>query len=236
MDARHTRARYDVIERRDIFGTQAREPTDLEAFRLVGTGTHPPAEYAVIENRHTRTQRLYRPGDQLIADSDDSLPLTITSIEQERVIVRRHGETFVLARAGAPDHPHATPATSETPRDATASREVLVRRGRDDEYLIDRRDMHASLHDLNRVARHIRAIPNFVDGDPTGYRVFGINSGSLFDRLGLRNGDVVRGVNTVALTNPVQALALLGDLPRERELTVDVLRGQHARTLRYEIR
>jgi len=236
MDVRHARARYDGIERRDIFGTRAREPVDLEAFRLVGTGTHPPAEYAVIENRHTRVQRLYRPGDHLITDAGEPTPLTIASIQQERVVVRRHGESFVLARAGSPDHTDTVVPPSEPPRDAPRSRNVLVHRGRNDEYLIDRRDIDESLHDLTRVARQIRAIPNFVDGEPTGYRVFGIDSGSLFDRLGLRNGDVVRGVNTVALTDPARALALLGDLPHERELTVDVLRGRHARTLRYEIR
>jgi type II secretory pathway component PulC len=232
------RTHYDVIERRDIFAVQGRDAEALADFRLVGTGTQPPIQFAVIEDRRTREQRLYRRGESLGSEADDRAAFTIVRIEDDRVVVGLDGETFVLARAeparteaGAAEPPAAEPAAEEG-----LSGDVLVRRGRDDEYLIDRRDVHESLADVARVTRQFRAVPNFVDGEPTGYRVFGIDRGSLFERLGLRNGDVIRGVNAIALTNPAQALALLSDLPRERELTVDVLRGKQARTLRYEIR
>lgn len=238
-ETRSTRAHYDVIERRDVFAVGDRNAKELADFRLVGTGTQPPTQFAVIEDRRTREQRLYRRGECLGDDAADRAAFTIVRIEEDRVVVGLDGETFVLARAEPT--PTAARSSGEPPAAGAVPEEglsgdVLVRRGREDEYLIDRRDVHESLADVGRVTRQIRAVPNFVGGESTGYRVFGIDRGSLFERLGLRNGDVIRGVNAIALTDPAQALALLSDLPRERELTVDVLRGKQARTLRYEIR
>jgi general secretion pathway protein C len=235
-ETRPARGHYDIIERRDIFAVQDRNAKELADFRLVGTGTQPPTEFAVIEDRRTREQRLYRRGESIGSAAHDRAAFTIVRIEEDRVVVGLDGETFVLARA-EPTRAESGGAREPPPvEDEGLSGDVLVRRGREDEYLIDRRDVHEGLADVGRVTRQIRVVPNFVDGEPTGYRVFGINSGSLFERLGLRNGDVVRGVNAIALTDPARALALLSDLPRERQLTVDVLRGKQARTLRYEIR
>jgi general secretion pathway protein C len=227
------RSQYDVIVARDILRTSLAPPELVSALRLVGIAADLPAQFAVIEDGRTRTQGLYRVGDRVPLD-DEGQPgdvLTLVRIEPGRVVLARRGSEFALART----EPPATQIASATPagpvRDA-----ARIRRTRADEYVLDRRDLRASLSDLDRVSRQIRAIPNFVDGHANGYRVFGIDSGSLFATLGLRNGDVVRRVNAVDLTDPGVALAAFQDLPSERRVTLDISRREQAKTLTYEIR
>jgi general secretion pathway protein C len=101
---------------------------------------------------------------------------------------------------------------------------------------VDRREVQATFADLGRVANQIRAVPNVVEGKPTGYRIFAIEGGSIFDRLGLRNGDVIQRVNTETLTDPARALAALQGLPRERRVTLELVRRGETRRIEYDIR
>ena len=74
------------------------------------------------------------------------------------------------------------------------------------------------------------------DGKSLGFRVFNIRSGSLFERMGLKNGDVIQSVNGTTLDDPSRALALLDEVQSADEITVDLLRDDHPNTLTYSIR
>jgi len=207
--------------------------------RLVGLAAHLPSRFAVIEDIRRGVQRLYRLGDRVGGIADEAHPLTVARIELDRVILESDAGTYVLARAERQGE-HEKAETSDTPvvatPRATTAERTLVRRGRDDEYLLDRRAFDATVGDFDRVASQIRVIPNVVDGKSVGYRVFGIETSSVFSHLGLRNGDVLRSVNAVALTDPGTALGVLRDLRRERRITLDIYRRQRPQTLTYEIR
>jgi general secretion pathway protein C len=243
-DARSARgrARYDVVVSRDLFRTSSASPDAASHLRLVGLATHLPAHFAVIEDVRRGVQHLYRVGDRV--GSDESLSLTVARIEPDCVVLESSGGVYVLARGADPvDRPgHAggetddAPATPLAAQDRSTGGRALVRRGRDDEYFLDRRAFEATVGDFDRVASQIRVIPNVVGGKAVGYRIFGIDAASVFSDLGLRNGDVLRSVNTVALTDPATALNVLRDLPRERRITLDIDRRQRPQTLTYEIR
>ena len=74
------------------------------------------------------------------------------------------------------------------------------------------------------------------DGAANGFRIFAIRRNSLFQKLGLKNNDVVQRVNGMELNDPARAMGLLDELKGENRLTIDVLRGKEPRTLTYEIR
>ncbi len=235
------RAAYDVIVTRDLLRTASSHPDAASHLRLVGVAAHLPARFAVIEDVRRGVQHLYRVGDQVAGDDVGSL--TVARIEPDRVVLESNAGAHVLARAARPVERGRQPTGADTvpaaalaaQRPATGGR-ALVRRGRDDEYLLDRRALEATVGDFDRVASQIRVIPNVVGGKAVGYRVFGIDGASIFSHLGLRNGDVLRSVNTVALTDPATARGLLRDLHRERRVTLDIYRRERPHTLTYEIR
>jgi general secretion pathway protein C len=197
----------------------------------VGVAAHLPARFAVIEDVPRGTQRLYRLGDRL--DAADGTPLTLTRIEADRVVLEAEGVAHVLARGE--ESPERRAASHVAARAEPPGGRALVRRGRGDEYVVDRRAVEATFADFGEMSKGIRVIPNVVAGESVGYRVFGIDAASLFARLGLRNGDVVQRVNAVALTDPGTALGILRDLPRERRIVLDISRQQRPQTLTYEI-
>ena len=61
-------------------------------------------------------------------------------------------------------------------------------------------------------------------GEPDGYRLAGLRSGTLPDRLGLQNGDVVHAVADRPLTSAAEAMAAFGALQDTDELCVDLTR------------
>ncbi len=71
--------------------------------------------------------------------------------------------------------------------------------------------------------------PPTIPAGASGWRVFAVRPGSLFARLGLVDGDVVRAIGSTRLAG----LASLRD-GRAFEVTVD--RGELERTRRYRVR
>jgi general secretion pathway protein C len=79
-------------------------------------------------------------------------------------------------------------------------------------------------------------VPHFEGGRSTGFRLFAIRQNSLFDKIGLRNGDIIQRINEVELTDPSRALALFQELRNERELSVEIVRNREPKTLSYQVR
>jgi general secretion pathway protein C len=103
-------------------------------------------------------------------------------------------------------------------------------------YRVDRREIDFAIENLNYVITQARAVPVLRDGKATGYKLFNIRPGSLFERLGLRNGDVVQRVNGNELDNPGKAIGMLDEIQSMEEIRMDFLRGGKPQTFEYAIR
>jgi hypothetical protein len=137
----------------------------------------------------------------------------------------RHGHSASLAE----DHGR------ERKRGAASAGEGIRQTGANN-YLVDRREVEHSVENLNQLSTQMRAVPFIKDGQTIGFRVFNIRAGSLFEKMGLKNGDVIQKVNGVDLDSPTKALALLEDVQTTEELRVDLLRENSPSTLVYTIR
>jgi type II secretion system protein C len=70
-----------------------------------------------------------------------------------------------------------------------------------------------------------RFVPNTIDNNTNGFKVFSIKAGSLLTRIGLQNNDVITQVNDTSLKNPDQGFAFYQALQDEKEIRLQVLRG-----------
>lgn len=77
--------------------------------------------------------------------------------------------------------------------------------------------------------------PHYVNGQPSGLQLSGINSNSMFARIGIRNNDVLTSVNGQPITTPQQAAGMYDSMMNESNVTVTVLRNGRERTIRYNI-
>lgn len=67
-------------------------------------------------------------------------------------------------------------------------------------------------------------VPHSENGKVTGLRFSGVPSGSLFDLLGLKHGDILQSINGYSVNHPEEALRAYAMLRRAPLLRVSILR------------
>ncbi len=241
---------YSLIIRRNVFnsrysgetaageeGTGQKSSAPLKRAelnaKLIGTvsGSRENS-FAIIEDGSTKTQQLYQIDDTLLEQA------RIIEISRCKVVLLRDGAREVLEcpEEGEPDKPRSGPValgTVSTPQGAPSEGVKMVS---ESEFLVDEREVESALSNLNQLLTQIRIVPNFQDGKPDGFKVFAIKPDSIFAKLGLQNGDVIRSVNGRDLSTPEKAFQVFQDLRSEKSLSVDVVRRGSPQSLRYQIR
>jgi general secretion pathway protein C len=233
---------YNDIVTRNLFKTKATaavapqpivnveelEQTTLK-LKLWGTVSGSSAEaFAVIEDPAKRMQNLYRVGDT-VQDA------TVKMILREKVILNVKGKDEFLeiektvSRAGK-----FKPASSGAPG---SSRERVSRRPvRTQKITLRRSQIEDSMEDVNQLLTQVNIRPHFDRGQPDGLMLSRIKPNSLFMRMGLRNGDVISGVNDQNLESVDDALTFYESLRSAENVTVRLKRGGRERKIEYTIR
>ena len=83
--------------------------------------------------------------------------------------------------------------------------------------------------------RQARIIPSYSDGEFTGYKLFSIRRGSVFDALQIRNGDVIEGVGKQSMAAAGGLGAFFQALMREAHVEVTLRRRGQEVALTYEL-
>lgn len=104
------------------------------------------------------------------------------------------------------------------------------------QFNVSRQEVDKTLADLNNVLTQARAVPNFENGVPSGYKLFQIVPGSIYDKLGLQNGDVIAGLNGQTINDPGKAFELLNQLRESSHLDLQIKRDGRTMGFSYEIR
>lgn len=241
---------YSLITRRNVFnsrytgesiagedGTGQKSSAPLKRAelnaKLIGTvsGSRENS-FAIIEDGSSKTQQLYQIDDMLLEQA------RIIEISRCKVVLLRDGAREVLEcpEEGDADKPRAAPVASGTLSPSEGAPSEGVKMVSESEFLVDEREVESALSNLNQLLTQIRIVPNFQDGKPDGFKVFAIKPDSIFAKLGLQNGDVIRSVNGRDLSTPEKAFQVFQDLRSEKSLSVDVVRRGSPQNLRYQIR
>ena len=79
--------------------------------------------------------------------------------------------------------------------------------------------------------------PTFLqNGKAIGFRLFNVRKGSIFERMGIKNGDVVREVNGTVIDSPAAASGLLDVIRTAENLELRLLRQGKPLSLSYTVR
>lgn len=81
-----------------------------------------------------------------------------------------------------------------------------------------------------------RIVPAFREGVPLGFKLFAIRSGSLYERAGLRNGDIVRSLNGMDLSSPEKALEAYRTQRNASRIEAEIEREGKLITLTYLVK
>jgi len=90
--------------------------------------------------------------------------------------------------------------------------------------------------DLAQVLQDAKATPNVVGGELKGFRLEKIKNGSIYEKAGLMNGDIVDEINGIPLQNVAQAIQLLQSLRNESEVDMKYTRDGKKNSLNMKVR
>ncbi len=65
-----------------------------------------------------------------------------------------------------------------------------------------------SLNNLSDLLTEIRAVPNMQAGHTDGFALSEVAPGSIFDQVGLQDGDILKAVNGQEVNDPSQAMQM----------------------------
>jgi general secretion pathway protein C len=230
---------YAIITERNLFGGSSQGLSEAQAekididempvavkslgLKLVGTVVASESEdsSAIIEDLSTRKQEVYREGDEV----KNTL---IKRILRHNVVINTGGRDEVLSMAPeestGKSAPPARPTRGRpTPPSATSSIQL------------DREELESQMADLNELMQQVRIRPFMEGRNPAGFLVSNIKPGSLFSKMGLRNGDVIQGVNGATIATPDQAIELYESLMEGGVIDLDIKRGRRTQKLRYAV-
>lgn len=202
-------------------------------FRLVGTSEGPPeVSFAIIEDLQSKEQVFYHLNDRLL----DKVRLAQIQRNQVRLAYAGGSETLHLQldeeRSAVPPPLGSAPGSaSSLGGDQPGIRQLASNR-----WVLDRHEVEHNLDNLNQLMTQARVIPNFSDGKPDGFRVFAIAPDSFYEKIGLKNGDILERVNGIEIKDPESFLKVFQHLKDENSINLDVVRNSQKETMSYEIR
>ncbi len=204
------------------------------AVLLVGTVVGPPS-FAVLEDPKSHEQTLYRAGESVGAEA------RIVSILRNEIVVERgergpQEKIVVNLFPGQGESPGASATPGAAPASTPSGVGSGIRQVTSDKWMVDRREIEAVVENMPQFLTKARLIPNFTDGKPDGFRIFAIDPGSVYSKIGLVNGDILQRINGVEIKDPANFARVFQQLKDEREITIDLVRNSKRETFTYEIR
>lgn len=112
-----------------------------------------------------------------------------------------------------------------------------ITKNSDTEFEVSRELVDRYLNDLEGISRLGRAIPHRgPDGNIDGYRLSGIRRGTVGEKLGIRNGDIVHKVNGYDLNSMSEAMKAFQELQNDSNFSFEITRRGKQQTMRYSVR
>jgi len=90
--------------------------------------------------------------------------------------------------------------------------------------------------ELPNILMQASSEPVIVNGEIVGFRMFQFEPNSIFGKLGMKDGDVVKEINGVALNNVAKTIQFLNGLKGESAVAVSVMRDGAAVQLDLNVR
>lgn len=172
---------------------------------------------------------------------------TVHMVFPEAVLLKNsNGQLCSLTMFKSPNQPPPKPATpppavaeAAAPAPAAGANTDELDRGikqvSDTKYTVNRSLVDKLLQNQGELMRSARVVPHEENGRVVGVKLYGIRKSSLFGKLGLQNGDMLRTINGFDMGSPDSALEAYAKLRSASNLSVALVRRGNAVTMDYNI-
>ncbi|MBI3992886.1 MAG: hypothetical protein HY342_06410 [Candidatus Lambdaproteobacteria bacterium] len=228
---------------------------------LTGTFVARPVAYAFVSGPTSSQENVYAVGDCIPQIGDGPTRQcapnqgVLKRVLQDKIVVAYQGQDILLELVKQPEpgspnltaavvsnvttvHRAAPEATEGRPTVETTSNAEpfpATQNGDQVEVHVPNAEVESAFENFSEILKQARVVPYAVNGEPAGFRIMRIRPGSIFQRLGLQDNDVIERVNGESLANADQALRLFTLFKNEREVVLDVQRNNQPLHLSYII-
>lgn len=222
IEPRRELSDYSSVLERGLFGegkaaSSAPPTAEISNYKLIGTVEGDSFAGAVLED--ASGQAFYRIRQKM----DDGSQ--IVKVLRDRVTLRRpDGSTAELQIVDETKIVNVTKPGSS------------VKKVGESKFMVDQREVASNLENMSQLLTQARALPYIEQGKTVGFRISEIVPGSLYEKIGLQNGDVVQRINSQDVDDPGKFFQLYQGLKEERNISIDLMRGGQRQSLNYEIR
>ena len=188
-------------------------PTTLN-IKLIGTiELGVGKSIATIQEKGISESDIYKVGESIIGHEDTR----IVSIERNRVVINNSGnkecimindEEFLKGREVYIEAPNSEQNTGGETQIVELSAKYVEKELGDG---------------FSKIIQSARLVPHTQDNKVMGFKIFGIQKGTLLDQIGLQNGDIINQVNETVL-EPENGFALYQALMDEKEVAIKLMR------------
>ncbi len=209
--------------------------------RLLGTAasTREDISWAAVEDQDQRREVVVKLGDKLAGRA------TVVGIERKRIVLDNRGKreelTFDEDAAPAPVKrrqarratPPRRPARANAARDA-ASR---VRRLSENRFQVQRDDVvEMAGRNPAEIFSSARILPKYEDGQMVGIQLNNVKAGSLFETIGIQDGDTITNFNGIQIDSPQGSAEVLREITQAEQFEIQVTGSDGTpRKLTYEL-
>ncbi|HEY1088117.1 MAG TPA: type II secretion system protein GspC, partial [Archangium sp.] len=195
--------------------------------KLLGTlvsESNPQWSVASIQDVVTLKTNTYMVGDKVLGVAE------VLEIERLRVIVLNNNrKEYIDGTPGTGDGAPPPPPVAAKPVDSGPPPSVALGAGvkqiDENTYEIPRAEIDKTLANLNDVAMQARIVPAFKDGVAQGFKLFSIRPDSIYSKIGVQNGDVIKRINGFDLNSPEKALEIYSKLKESARIDIEVERN-----------
>lgn len=230
--AREPFASYKVIAERNLFGStdkmiggkpspdKAQPASDLSALydlrgTVAGDGRF---SFAILTEKIGKKQKLYKLGDAIGGGR-------ITKIMRNAIAVKVGGEEKIMKIVETSESPILSPT-------ATAGRS-LPTTGPSGSMTVNRNDLTSRFKNIGSLLSKAQIRPYFSMGAPDGFLITNIRPGSIYQQLGISNGDIIQGINNQKIRTIDDVMALYNNVINASNVTLNIKRQGRLQNLNY---
>jgi general secretion pathway protein C len=216
------------------------EEEGLEAtrlpLRLLGTVASADADaaYAAVEDQQTRKRSVVRVGEGLLDSA------TVLRIERRRIVIQNGSNREELALDDEKElrqqEGRRLARAARTPGPVADGLRERIQKLSETSFAASRKNAGPAGEEASQPLAGARVLPKYEQGQMTGVQVSSIDRGSLFEDLGIQDGDTVTQVNGIIVTGPQDSVAALRELTEASEFQVNVIGADgQSRTLTHSL-
>jgi len=182
---------------------------------LVGTAIADPPRYSLcqITNPDLNETQVYGIGDKYQS-------ARIYGIEKERALIDNDGKNEYIDNSAA-----ALPTLGVMPvPPPNAAGGEGVKQLSENQYVVAKGEINNALTNLSDLATKARIVPSFKNGVANGFKLFSIVPDSLYSKIGIQNGDVIRRINGYEMNSPDKALEIYQKLRDANRIEIELER------------